>query len=292
MNRFVRNFGILFGILVTASSVVVGCSGASETETAEDDATSAVKLLEAKLYDEPNATPSPSCDRYTQLTVSKGKSGRITAKIENRLGATSSCEIFVEPNPRSFTVTKSESCGSTIYEGTRAGEGIHVQDNRTRMCEDIRPSQIEVTLSKNGSEYPLYGTAAANTNPGAGDAGSAPVSKVLDVKLYDEPHAEITPSCDRYVKLVIGKEGSKLVANVKNELSPTSGCEIFVQPNERTYDVTASESCGSKIYEGHRGSDALRVQDNATRLCEDLRPARVEVSETRGGHEASYFSNP
>jgi hypothetical protein len=275
-------------VLLPLASVMGGCAAnstdaASVADGEDQEAVGAATVLEAKLYDDARATPNASCDRFTNLKITKSKTGKLTAKLENRLGGT--CELYVAPNPRSFKVTEGESCGSKVYEGTGAQGSIVIQDHRTRMCEDLRPSVIEVEeKTAQGSAF-LFGKPTA-TAP----SGPAPVSKVLDVKLYDQPNAQPSAFCDRYTKLVLGQEGDMFVATLNHELSATSACEIAVMPDPRSYTVVRSESCGSKVYKGSAAGDSIEIQDHHTRLCEDLRAAAVEVSETRGGTARELFS--
>ena len=71
----------------------------------------------------------------------------------------------------------------------------------------------------------------------AAPSGPAPVAKVLDVKLYDQPNAQPSAFCDRYTTLVHGQEGDEFVATLNHELSATSACEIAVMPGPRSYTV-------------------------------------------------------
>jgi hypothetical protein len=274
-------------VLLPLASLAAGCATntgdeASVADGEDQEAVGAVTVLEAKLYDDAQATPNASCDRFTNLKITKSKAGKLSAKLENRLGGT--CELYVAPNPRSFKVTEGESCGSKVYDGTGAQGGIHIQDHRTRMCEDLRPSIIEVEEKTAQGRVFLFG------KPVAAAPTPAPVSKVLDVKLYDQPNAQPSAFCDRYTKLVLGQEGDKFVATLNHELSATSACEIAVMPDPRSYTVVRSESCGSKVYKGSAAGDSIEIQDHHTRLCEDVRAAAVEVSETRGGSKRSLFS--
>jgi hypothetical protein len=276
--------------LVLSASFAFGVMGCAANTGDVDEGTasklSSEKLLEAKLYDDPDAAQQDFCDVHTFLSLEKS-AGKIVAKLENRV--TGACEIHVERDPRSFEVTTATDCGSTVYEGQAGGDKVRIQDHRQRLCHDLRPAILEIEETRRGKSYSLYG---APLGAAQGENTKAPVSQVLDVKLYgDPPKGNVDSFCDHYTKVVIGQEGDRLVANVKEELSAKATCEIAVLPNERTYPVTKSAACGSTIYEGQNGDDSLRVQDNRTRYCEDLRPAIVEAQETYRGHTTELFGD-
>jgi hypothetical protein len=271
---------VAIGLAVSACTAVN--EGGQSASGTEQQVVQSTVLVDAKLYDEHRPQVDPRCDRYTHLVISKGGDGKLSAKVENALAGV--CELHVDPNPRSYTVSASDDgCGSTVYEGLGARGSVRVQDNRGRECEDLRLSTIEVEEKVDGKVSELWG------EPSVADSAPAPTSSVLAVKLYNQPNAKPSPGCDVFLDLVIGREGSKLVASLENKLGSTSVCEIMVEPDQRSYDVTESESCGSTVYEGKRGGDKLYVQDNASRVCEDMRVAPVEVTETRGGQETPYY---
>lgn len=139
---------------------------------------------------------------------------------------------------------------------------------------------------------------SASQDDGSGTGTDDVVSKdtsatLVTVKLYAEPRAKPTPDCDEHVKLVIVKDGSKLVASLENALSSTSTCEIPILKDRRTYEVKQSpDGCGSTIFEGKSGGDTLRVQDNRARVCEDPFVAAFVVDEARAGRAGSYYGKP
>ena len=109
------------------------------------------------LYGEPSYEPTGACDNSMQLTLDKARlSGRVAFvkdQVEGR------CRLFVNPNNRHYFLTKSmESCGSTVYQGTRyTFDGLHsieIVDHRTRECEDMPPALIMVT--EKGPNYVSY----------------------------------------------------------------------------------------------------------------------------------------
>jgi hypothetical protein len=284
---------LLLPLLVLATALTAAaCSSSDDASTdpsladgTDQEQAGATKLTEAKLYSDPNASPNPSCDTHTALTVLKARSGKLIIELENRVGG--ACEIFVAPDKRSYTVTESESCGSKILKGTKNGDSVELQDNRTRMCEDIRPSILELKEKRGGREVALYGKPLASQQPGGG-GGAA--SQLLKVKLYDEPHAQVNQGCDKHTELTLSKEGNTMKARLEYKLSATSGCEIFIAPNEKIFTVTASEDCGSKVYSGSAGGESIKIQDHTTRLCENVIPARIEVEWNRGGQPEHLYT--
>lgn len=264
-----RTAASAFAAATLFAAFATGCAADPSSDEQGEEAEVVSARITAKLYDEPNEQPNPSCDLHTALTVSK-RGSKLTLTLENKLSATSTCEIAVQPNLRKYSVTEAESCGSKIYAGKSGGDDVSLMDNRTRICEDVRAAIFELTETVGGKTRVLYG------NP---QAAPPPLSKVLDVKLY-LPDTKPSPSCDHYTKLVIGQEGNELRATLKNELSATSSCEIAVVPNERSYALTAKDDgCGTKVYTGTSGGTKLEVQDHRKRVCENVIPAAVEVHE-------------
>lgn len=105
--------------------------------------------------------PDPNCGVYTQLTLDKGQMiGPFSLMKEAVSGF---CEIYVFPNERIHHLQlKSVACGSGFYEATRLTrngmEKITIQDNRTRVCRDLQPATIIVTIeSPNGQKRTLLG---------------------------------------------------------------------------------------------------------------------------------------
>ena len=149
--------------LLLASIGLAGCAGTpadSDDAVASEDAlmepAAATKVLEAKLYRGPNATPSPYCDEHTAVTVLKTTRGKLILELENRV--VGGCEMFVEPDKRTYPLEQSEeSCGSTIYKGAVGDDSVSLQDNRTRLCEDLRPAVLEFSQNWAGARRQLYG---------------------------------------------------------------------------------------------------------------------------------------
>ncbi len=265
---------------------LAACTSSSSEDTAladgeDQEQAGATKILESQMRSDPQATPGGFCDKYTQVTLLKTRAGKLLLSLENRLGG--SCEIFVEPDRHSYTVTESESCGSKMYKGTKDGDTVELQDNRTRLCEDIRPAILELREKRNGFERSLFGEPAAS-------GGNGESASVLDVKLYDEPHAQVSELCDKHTWLTLKRNDGELKARLEYKLSATSACEIFIAPNETLFTVTQSDDCGTKVYSGGSGANRVVIKDHATRLCENVVPARVEVELTEGGQTRHLYT--
>ena len=267
---------------ILGCSALAGCSTntSSEATSAESELQSETVIFESDLRDDPDPSKAdPSCDSYTDLRVVKTSSGTLKARLENKLSG--ECEISIIPDAREYTLTQSKDCGSTIYGGANGKDFITIQDNRTRECEDLRPSTIEVTEAYNGGNgWNSYGEVKSTKR-------TTPSPKVLlSAKLYDEPNPKVAPDCDLFTKITVTEQDGKATATIVNSLA--GSCEIAVQPNERSFDVEASEDCGSRIYTAKAGANVFRAQNNASRVCEDIRPAMVEANEGT----KRYYSNP
>ena len=278
-----RRFFVILPLLALAACTSSSGDDASVADGEDQEQASATKLMESQMRSDPQAQPDNFCDKYTQVTLLKTRTGKLLLELENRLGG--SCEIFVEPDKHSYTVTESESCGSKMYKGTKAGDTVELQDNRTRLCEDIRPALLELREKRNGFERSLYGKPAAASGGGGGGSAS-----VLDVKLYDEPHAQVSQFCDKHTWLTLKREGGALKARLEYKLSATSSCEIFISPNEKLFTVTQSDDCGTKVYSSGSGPSRVVIKDHSTRLCENVIPARVEVEVTEGGQTRHLYT--
>jgi hypothetical protein len=279
-----RRFLVILPLLALAACSSSTSDDGSLADGEDQEQASATKLLESQMRSDAQAAPDNFCDKYTQVTLLKTRTGKLLIELENRLAG--SCEIFVAPDKHSYTVTESESCGSKMYKGTKNGDSVELQDNRTRVCEDIRPAILELKEKHNGFERSLYGKPAAAT--GGGNTGGG--AQVLDVKLYDEPHAQVSPSCDKHTALTLKRTGSALSARLEYKLSATSACEIFIAPNEKLFTVTQSDDCGTKVYSSGAGPSRVVIKDHSTRLCENVIPARVEVELTEGGQTRHLYT--
>lgn len=114
-----------------------------------------------KLYLDPRHEVTPGCDMHTELTLDTAKLSGKLALLENRLSGM--CEMAVSPDQRVYKVLSvQEDCGSVVINAqwlTEQGRlrQLRVQDNRTRICEDVRPALIEVTETRaNGDSVRMY----------------------------------------------------------------------------------------------------------------------------------------
>lgn len=273
---------------ILGCSVLTGCAvnTSDEGAVAESELRSETVLFESDLRDNPDrSTIDLSCHSYTELQVVKTSSGTLKAKLENKL--IGDCELAIIPDEREYTLTQSDDCGSAIYKGSKGKDSITIQDHRKRECEDVRASLIEVTeIYNGGGGANSYGEVkGAKPSPAKPTTPSAPKA-LLSAKLYDVPNATVALSCDVFTQLTVTEQDGKATATLANSVNGV--CEIAILPDERSFEVEKSESCGSKIYTAKSGAKIFRAQDNASRLCEDIRPALVEANE--GAH--FYFSNP
>ena len=100
-----------------------------------------------KMYTRPNVTPNPGCDVYTRLTLEENHTG-VTIHLLNVVGGF--CELYVEPNPRSYELEFfRKSCGSDHFES--AADEVALVDNRGRICDDVIPGLI--VLKENEVTY-------------------------------------------------------------------------------------------------------------------------------------------
>ncbi len=123
-----------------AAACAAPTSGEEDGEVADQAlaATTSV-MLEAKLYEVPRAEVNASCDVHTAVTLSK-RARTVTMALENCVLGT--CEILVVPDKRQYEVIESDSCGSTVYKGTKGADSVSLQNNAMRRGEDRRPAAI------------------------------------------------------------------------------------------------------------------------------------------------------
>jgi hypothetical protein len=114
-------------------------------------------------------------------------------------------------------------------------------------------------------------------------------------KLYGEPHHQVNNFCDHGTKLTLDKAAvNGNVAFLENFLH--GACEIFVPANPRMYKITSvkDDGCGSTIYkgsyQGNRGTFEVEIVDNRGRLCENVIPALIVVTEKGPNGEATMYS--
>lgn len=146
------------------SSVVAGCVADADTDEGDQAASQdalhyrALAPGEFKLYAKARATPNPSCDVHTALTLTSARGARANL----REVVDGSCEIYVDPDPREYRLYfAGTSCGSQIFRGRTLVAGksreIKITDHRTRICRDIVPAQIIVEeTDATGAEQRTY----------------------------------------------------------------------------------------------------------------------------------------
>lgn len=144
-----------FLLAAATASLTAACSADTSEAGADDgdgddvsvDEANAAKVMPGsfKLYSQPHANPNPGCDVHTRLTLAAGAYS--TAKIEE--GLDGFCEIYVEPNPRTYRLRLAGTdCGTRIYAGSVTKKGkkysVKITDNRTRLCENVVAAAVIV----------------------------------------------------------------------------------------------------------------------------------------------------
>jgi hypothetical protein len=122
---------------------------------------------------------------------------------------------------------------------------------------------------------------AASNNPASlqdRSANSSAAEKSESMKLYEWDYSS-DGACDVYSKMDLIYNADKMVkATVKD--AADGACRISKDPTVLDFAITKIEkdSCGSKFYSGSTSSGAIiLIKDHRTRLCEDMKPARIEV---------------
>ncbi len=130
---------------------------------------------------------------------------------------------------------------------------------------------------------------------GSETASTPAIVKIAEgeFQMFKDPAHQLT-GCDVYTNLELKNTKSGPVAIVEERLQGL--CEIHVEPNTRVYELRASEAgCGSLKYESremvHRSLiPVLKVVDHRTRLCEDVRPNIVTMTEFIFGDYVDTYS--
>jgi hypothetical protein len=142
----------LVALALVCAPLAVACSadtaeeiGDGDDVTADESNAARVAPGEFKLYTQAHATPNPSCDPHTLLTLSNKDGSK--AHLEEALDG--SCELAVIPNARDYKLRAAgQDCGSRIFTGSFRKNGekhsIKIVDNRTRLCENVVAGAIEV----------------------------------------------------------------------------------------------------------------------------------------------------
>lgn len=242
-----------FSALILLSSTAffaVACGGADSVseedgvdEVSEAEAISAkITPGEFKLYAEPNAAPSPSCDPHTKLELKAARFS--TASLREAVGGF--CEIAVIPNPRTYRLRQTgNSCGSRTFAGsvTRAGKRseITITDHRKRTCRDIVPAKIIVEEKRGGVTVTKYSSNA----PAGGDPVEVTGKLIRSFGIGGENTGASIGSPDGITELVLDAgERNQFVAGktarVKGTITYLSGVETS---NRRAIDVSEMLVC-------------------------------------------------
>lgn len=119
-----------------------------------------------KLYERPDAHPSPECDVHVNLKLINGYISPVATLTKNVEGI---CELTLDIAPLVFNLDEVASgCGSRRYLGGDFSRGdgavvtgVEVIDNRHRVCKDRVPAAIVVKETfGDGSEVTLFSNAS------------------------------------------------------------------------------------------------------------------------------------
>jgi hypothetical protein len=105
-----------------------------------------------------------------------------------------------------------------------------------------------------------------------------------EFELDTQPHG-VASACDVHTHLSLKNDGASTAT-----LTEVVGgaCRLAVQPNLRTYQLRFTKTeCGSRYYSGsHKDADgthAITIVDHRGRICEDIVPAQIVLTETVPG---------
>jgi hypothetical protein len=124
----------------------------------------------AKLYTSFDAKPSPDCDIYTLLTLTKMDESAVYVKFEEKVDGF--CDVYRNPNVRvGLALLKDEPCGSKSLKGSLFSftseklNTFEILDHRTRLCDDKLGNSVEVKISNDfGYVGDLLGFFAIESN--------------------------------------------------------------------------------------------------------------------------------
>jgi hypothetical protein len=142
-------------LVALAASTLQGCAATMESDLPLDE--EEIKSGESfKLYPTLNATITPSCDKYTSLSVS----ARVVT-LENRL--LGGCEVLVLPNKRRFTLGlgKKTDCGATVTKAFGSSGEIQITDYRKSRCSGSH-APIEVVVGTGSAAFGLFSAGLSN----------------------------------------------------------------------------------------------------------------------------------
>lgn len=285
MTHITRSTLTLVALLGTAT--LAGCSGdvsnGAGEDAAEDELNGATTILEAKLRADAHAVVDASCDVHTKARLVRTSRGKLRLSLADAVDG--DCEVVVAKDARSYAVTTSHSCGSTVYRGATAADTVELQDNRGRLCEDLRPAALELREYRKGVASERFGASLPLVPP------QVATSNLVDVKLYETPLATLDPSCDKYTRLTLQRHGDAIVGKLESLLASGSTCEVLVPRNERTFSLTqVTDSCGSTTYRGAMETDPVLIRDHSARRCAGTLMAKVVVEMTHGQIVTTLYS--
>ena len=245
-------------LALAIAPLAIACGGADSDDVSDGDDVTEDEAVAAriepgtwKLYHEPNATPNPSCDMHTKLTLSNDRGSR--AKLEE--GLDGFCEIAVVPNPREYRLRlEGTSCGSKIYSGSVRKQGkqykVKITDHRTRVCRDLVPAQIIVEETVPGFPGPITMTQYSLDRAPEGETKTVEGKLAAVMGIGGESTGYAIEAADGLYELVLD-EGEKnqfsdgKTAKVTGKLTFLSGVETH---NRRALDVSKMLVCPNPGY--------------------------------------------
>ena len=115
-------------------------------------------ISKAKLYTSINAQPSPDCDIYTLLTLTKMDGQAVYVKFEEKVDGF--CDVYRNPNVRvGLAIVKDETCGSKSLKGSllhldqKNSSVFEIIDHRTRLCDDKLANLVEVKFIDGNEQW-------------------------------------------------------------------------------------------------------------------------------------------
>lgn len=121
----------------------------------------------------------------------------------------------------------------------------------------------------------------------------AMAAKTENFRMYSQPDAKPNRNCDIHTNLHIeyGKDG--IMATMKEVVGGI--CQIFVEPNERTYAAPVQQDeCGATVYAylaRGTGQPIFKLVDNRTMTCDKVVPAMIVVTESdENGNTVTLYS--
>lgn len=248
-------------LAAATASLTAACSADTSDPAGDENDSDDVTVDEAnaakvgpgsfKLYSQPHASPNPNCDVHTRLTLAAATYS--TAKLEE--GLEGFCEIFVEPNPRTYRLRLAGTdCGTRIYAGSVTKKGkkysVKITDNRTRLCENVVAAAVIVEETVPGFPGAITTTKYSHDGAPAGQTVTLEGTLTSTMGIGGENTGRSIKTATEMVELILDPgeqnqfvEGKK--ARAKGEIKLLSGVETR---NRKALDVKEMLVCPNPGY--------------------------------------------